>query len=226
MEGDDEKISSLAAQILALARDDILIHLRFFDTALAGLSWRERPRTLCLATDGSVCYYDPVFLLQAYREEPRLVTRCCLHLLLHCIFSHNFQYDRLESDLWDLAADIVVENVILDLKLESVRLPRDGDAANKLRVLREDIGSLTAERIYRYFRHNPPSPGEREELERFFARDVHTLWRPREELEITEEQWRKISERIKADLKSFTSARAGSEALEQNLEETTRDRYD
>ncbi|MCH5344792.1 MAG: hypothetical protein J1E64_12200 [Acetatifactor sp.] len=226
MSSDDKKISSLASQILALSHDDILVHLRFFDTALANLKWQEKPRTLCMATDGQNCYYDPVFILQAYKKEPKYVTRCYLHLLLHCIFSHNFQYDKLETETWDLAADIAVENVILDMKLPGVTLEQDEDAGRKLKVLREDVGPLTAERIYRYLRHNPLTPKEREELTKLFVRDVHTLWKPREELEITMEQWKKISERIKADLKSFTKAKSGAETLEQNLEETTRDRYD
>ena len=52
------------------------------------------------------------------------------------------------------------------------------------------------------------------------------LWVPREEVVMTLEQWKKISERIKADLKSFTKAKTGAETLEKNLEEATRDRYD
>ncbi len=226
MATDERQISALAAQIMTLAHDDILVHLRFFDTALSNLRRQEKPHTLCMATDGQSCFYDPVFILQAYKQEPRYVTRCYLHLLLHCIFSHSFQYDKLEASLWDLAADIAVENVILDMRLSGVALDQDEDARRKLTILREDIGPLTAERIYRYLRHNPLTSREREELEGLFVRDVHTLWKPREELSVTMEQWKKISERIKADLKSFTKAKSGAETLEQNLEETTRDRYD
>ncbi|MCM1046312.1 MAG: VWA-like domain-containing protein [Candidatus Gastranaerophilales bacterium] len=223
---EDKKISDLAAQILTLSRDNILIHLRFFDMALANLRWQERPRTLCIATDGQNCYYDPVFVLQSYKDSPKYVTRCYLHLLLHCIFSHGFQYDKLDGGLWDLAADIAVENVILDMRLSGAALEKDEDMRRKLQILRQDAGALTAERIYHYLRHNPPSQREREELTGLFARDVHTLWKPREELEMNLEQWKKISERIKADLKSFTKAKNGAETLEQNLEEVTRDRYD
>lgn len=226
MDQNDKKISALARQILGLAHDDILMHLRFFDMALAELGWQEKAGSGCLATDGRNCFYDPVFLLREYKREPNLIARSYLHLLLHCIFAHSFRYDKLEADLWDLAADIAVENVILELKLPGVALKRDEDALRKIRVLKEDIGALTAERIYRYLRHNPLTAGEREELQGFFARDVHTLWKPREELEITMEQWKKISERIKADLKSFTRAKSGARTLEQNLEETTRERYD
>lgn len=221
-----KKMLVLAGQILNLAHDDILIHLRFFDMALANLRWKPREHTGCLATDGVNCYYDPIFLLQAYQREPKYITRCYLHLLLHCIFSHSFQYNKLETDLWDLAADIAVENVILDMKLAGVTLEQDVDAARKLRVLQEDIGALTAERIYRYLRNHPMTPNERTELIRLFQKDVHALWKPAEEVEVSLEQWKKISERIKADLKSFTKAKSGAESLEKNLEETTRDRYD
>ena len=48
----------------------------------------------------------------------------------------------------------------------------------------------------------------------------------RVELVITQELWKKISERVKADLKSFTKGKPGAETLEKNLEEATRDRYD
>lgn len=222
----DKKISALAGEILRLAHDDILVHLRFFDVALMKLKLKERKGSLCMATDGQNVFYDPVYILHVYKKEPKLVTRMYLHLLLHCVFSHNFQYDKLEGELWDMAADIAVENVVIEMKLSGAGLESDSDAERKLRVLKEDAGALTAERIYRYYRNNPPSQREKDEIAKLFKRDLHTLWKPAEQLEITMEQWKKISERIKADLKSFTKAKAGAEVLEKNLEETTRDRYD
>lgn len=226
MSADEKRCSDLAAQVLALARDALLVRLRFFDAALAQLKPVERKGLDCLATDGTACYYDPVYVLKIYQENPRLVNRQYLHLLLHCIFSHSFQYDRLETEKWDLAADIAVENVILDMGLEGTALEQDANAVRKLKVLREDIGPLTAERIYRFLRHTPLTPTEEQELRRLFQKDVHALWKPAEKLEITREQWKKISERVKTDLKSFTKAKSGAESLEKNLEETTRDRYD
>lgn len=228
METDKKRISSLAERIMALAHDDILMHLRFFDMPLAQLKYRERLAIDCLATDGQTLFYDPVYVLKCYQDDPKYITRTYLHMLLHCIFSHSFQYDRLESDKWDLAADIATENVIIDMKLPGAALEQDEDAARKLKILREDVGPLTAERIYRYFRHNPLTPSEEAELRKLFMKDRHELWKPseQEQLEITREQWKKISERVKADLKSFTKAKAGAETLEKNLEEAVRERYD
>lgn len=88
------------------------------------------------------------------------------------------------------------------------------------------MGALTAERIYKYMRHNPVTPRERQELTRLFYRDNHERWTPKEEIQMTAEQWRQIGERVKADLKSFTQSRAGTQGLEKNLAEATRDRYD
>lgn len=223
---EDAKISSLAAQVMGIARDDILIHLRFFDRALAELACRERRKMGCFATDGSTCFYDPVYVLKCYQDNPKYITRAYLHMLLHCIFFHSFQYDKLEMDKWDLAADIAVENVILDLRLAGAALEEDEVSARKLKILQEDVGSLTAERIYRYFVRNPLTDREQDEWKRSFVRDVHSLWKPAEQLIMTKEQWEKISERVKADLKSFTKVKADAGSLMKNLEEATRDRYD
>ena len=51
MAADEGKIRALANQILTLSHDDILMHLRFFDTALAQLKRKERAKTGCFATD-------------------------------------------------------------------------------------------------------------------------------------------------------------------------------
>lgn len=220
------QLEELAEQVMHLAHDELLIHLRFFDVALAELNLTQRPQGVLMATDGISCYYDPAFVLKAYQKEPKQVARTLLHVLLHCIFFHQFQYDKLDGEAWDFATDVAVENVIQDMALCGVTLEEDQDRERKLRILREDVGALTAEKLYRYFRLNPPSPSEKEELRKLFFRDSHELWKPTEELVMTQEQWKKISERVKADLKSFTKGRAGAETIEKNLEEATRDRYD
>lgn len=225
-ENRQQKIGELAGQILALARDNILVSLRFLDVALLHLEWQDKGAIGCIATDGSTVWYDPEYILKLYQRDPRLVTRSMLHLLLHCIFYHSFAYDKVERELWDLAVDMAVEAVIQEMGLAMTSLDTDGEAEGKLRVWREDVGALTAERIYKYMRHNPITPRERQELIRLFYRDNHERWVPAEEIQMTPEQWKKIGERVKADLKSFTKSRTNTQGLEKNLTEATRDRYD
>lgn len=226
METKNEKISSLAGEIMRLSHDDILMHLRFFDRALAALRPAEKPGTEEFATDGQLCFYDPMLVLKCYRESQALVTRTYLHMLLHCIFAHHFRYDRLEARLWDLAADMAVENVILELGMEGSALEQDTVLTRKLESWKEKAQSLTAERLYRCFAENPLAPEEERELSALFSRDSHSLWMPVQRLEMTREQWEKISRRVKTDLKSFARRKSGTGSLEKNLEEATRERYD
>lgn len=223
---EEQKKSKLAAKVLSLARDSIMINLRFLDTALSRLTLVEREGILPAAVDGTRIFYDKTAVLKEYQKEPNRIFRLYLHMLFHCIFYHSFQYDKVEQENWDLAADIAVENAVLELAVYQGELETDSEARAKLRVLREDAGALTAERIYRYFKNNPPSEHAKAEYRRFFKRDEHIFWQPEEELAISAQDWKKISERVKADLKSFSRTKGNSESLEKNLGEATRERYD
>ena len=226
MEKDNETITSLAREVMRLSRDDILMHLRFFDRALSALRLEEKPGTERLATDGRSCFYDPVWILKRYREEPAWITRAYLHMLLHCVFAHQFRYDRLDRAVWDLAADLAVENVILELGLSGAALGGDALLARKLEGLKAKAGGLTAERLYRYFDAHS-LPGEEEKaLRQLFFRDAHSLWTPGERLEMTQKQWEKIGRLAKTELKAFARRKSGTGSLEKNLEEATKERYD
>lgn len=221
-----EKTALLAAKVMQLARDNIVVNLRFLDVALSRLKLELRGGLGGVATDGEKLYYDPVWLLKKYQEEKDYPVRMYLHILLHCVFYHGFEYEEKEQELWDLAVDAAVENVILELNLHMAVLETDAEARNKLHYLKEDAGVLTAERIYRYLKNNPLTPGERGQWQRLFYRDVHSYWQQTQQFVVSQEQWKKISERIKADLKSFSKDKNNSESLEKNLAEATKDRYD
>lgn len=226
MDKHNEIISSLAGEIMGLSRDDILMHMRFFDRALTALRLAEKPGTEEFATDGHFCFYDPARVLRCYRDEPARITRTYLHMLLHCVFAHHFRYDRLEGPVWDLAADIAVENVVLELGLGGAALEQDMVLCRKLEGLKEKAGSLTAERLYRYFAAGSLSAEAEKELRELFFRDAHSLWRPAERSETAQGQWDKISRQVKTNLKAFANRRSGTGSLVKNLEETTKERYD
>lgn len=222
----ETKIELLAARIMKLARDSIIMHLRFLDTAMAELTAQPGKVQGCMACDGRHLYYDPVFVLQKYQEEPNSITHMYLHVLLHCIFYHGFQYDKLEQEYWDMAADLAVENTILEIGFPDIALRQDEEARRKLHWMKIDAGGLTAEKIYRYFLLNGMGPLERQELTALFYKDAHSYWRGQEELTVTMEQWKKISGRVKTDLKTFSQDKNRSESLEKNLAEATREKYD
>ena len=220
------RISALAREIIKLAHDGILINMRFLDVALSKLVLEERADMGDFAFDGATLYYDPALLLTGYREEPNYMVRLYLHVLLHCIFYHSFQTDKLEREYWDLASDIAVENTILEMNLHLSVLSSDSALQSRLDILKKQAGGLTAEKIYRHFRIEPPSNKAVREWNKLCHHDTHIYWDKKEELELSQEEWRKVSERIKADLKSFSKDKNNAQSMEENLREATKERYD
>lgn len=227
MENSREKISRLAEKLMSYARDSILVNLRFLDVAASALSLEAREGLSGFASDGMKIYYDPVFLLKKYKEEPAFALRMYLHILFHLIFSHSFQYDKLDKEAWNLAADIAAEAAVMELELPGGSLAIDEQKERKLRGIKADIGALTAEKVYRYLKNFNISAKERRELSLLFFMDSHMLWEAGEEqeLSISAEQWRKLSERVRADLKSFSAGKTDSQSMEQSLNQAVKDRY-
>ena len=223
-----EKALPLADKIIRFARDSILVNMRFLSIAMSALLPEPSEDLRAAACDGTHIYYDPVFLLKKYKEEPAYVQRLYLHVLFHMIFYHSFRYDKVDREKWDIAADIAVENTILELNIPGSGLKKDEGALRKLKVLREDISALTAEKIYHYLKNNQVSDNEMAEYAKYFAMDTHIYWMPQEseEMVITLEQWKKLSERVQADLKSFSRGKNNSESLKTNLAQALKDRYD
>lgn len=221
-----QKIRSVADKILRLSHDSLLIHMRFLDVALSKLpvSCREGMGTHLFDGEGLVC--DPLLLVRQYEKEQALPVRLYLHTLLHAIFYHAYQTDKMNPEYWDMATDIAVEAVILDMDLHLVKLSDDAELGSQLALLKKQAGGLTAEKIYRHFRIEEPSTKASAQWNRLCKRDEHIYWNWKEELDLSQAEWRKISERIRADLKSFSKDKNNAESMTENLEEAVRERYD
>ena len=224
-------VSELASKIWSLSRDRLLINLRFLDVALSSLRFQSRQQSgqVCCdvnAPHGAVIYYDPTEVVRLYKKNPANVTRMYLHILLHCIFNHSYKYDRVEQELWDVSVDMAVENAALNLNLPGLETTGDRQRRETLAQWKTRVGTLTADRIYRSLKSDRLGVSELLELGLLFQRDVHERWGPSETLEVTAAQWKKISERIKAELKSFSEDKSDDKSILQNLEEATQDHYD
>ncbi len=222
------EMEHLADDLLRLARDTITVRFRFFDAALHRLKidyWHGL-KGVCLR--GDVLSIDPSFLLKEYVSEPGVAVRVYLHVLLHMIFFHPFQSDKTNEKFWNLATDLAVENIILDMRFAPAALSRDGLQRDKLHVLQKRVPQLTAEKIYREFLINDISEELEKEYVRLFTIDYHSYWHgggERDEVLIDEEDWKKITRRIRTELKAFSRGRSSSDAFEKNVEEAMRVRY-
>jgi hypothetical protein len=229
LESEFKKQDKYALELLRLAKDTITVRFRFFDAALGRMKTTLKRGLGGVATNGDEMFFDPVFILREYLEEPHVAVRAYLHMLLHCIFFHQFQYDKLNENYWNLATDIAVENIILDMDFPAASLTRDSEELDKLYRLKKRVKSLTAEKLYREFAVNGISYEYEMELKRLFTVDYHESWRSgetEEVLAISEEEWKKITKRIQTELKAFSKDSQGSESLEAELAEATRERYD
>ena len=221
-----EKAKEIAQQIWKLSRDKLLVNLRFLDRALSSLGFGSQYGLNGISCDGKTVFYDPLYVLEQYKKEPNRITRAYLHLLMHCIFNHSYHYAKLQQEQWDLAVDMAVENAILELGLSGMDTSRDEKEKEVLGAWRSRVGMLTAEKIYRRLLDEPMDAEEMASLRTLFFYDKHMSWVEQETIEITTEQWKKISERIKAELKSFSKDKMDKKSMIQNLEEATKEHYD
>lgn len=222
------RIEDLASRIIESAESSVLMNCRFIRSAMGQLTWEARPGSAGFFCDGEHVYYDPALVIRRFKNDKNSISRIMMHILMHFVFHHGSDYEKKRTDIWDLACDIAVENIIMEIGVSQLALKDDPKRTVKLAVLSERAKGLTAQSLYRLMLVEEPSIRETEELISLFKRDSHELWVPKEkeEIVISAEQWKRISERVKADLKSFSKGSIDAKSLEAALNEATRERID
>ena len=117
-------------------------------------------------------FYDPAYVLNRYKREPNVITRAYLHLLMHCIFNHAYRYEKMHQELWDIAADMAVENAILELGLSGLEVFRDEKRKEVLSEWKNRVGVMTADRIYKKLLDAPIDPEDIASLRTLFFYDI------------------------------------------------------
>lgn len=251
MDPTEEELQKLAREILVLSRNTLLVNLRFMDMALSRLSYLPIEEGT-LMTDGKYILFEPRHVLKNYRLAREIPVRDYLHIVMHCVFRHMFVGPTVNRVYWDLACDIAVENALTEFALLSVRAPRESLQKPGLDRLRKQIGMITAEKIYRYLMNSAMSEQEAASLRGAFYADDHEIWYMTDEQKEkrygaafaqgtdenggeaesgsrseTEQDWKKVSERMQVDMETFGKQRGfGAGALVQNLAEVNREKYD
>lgn len=224
-----EEVLKLADEIIRLARDTITVRFRFFDVALAKVKLvpdKEHNENCFCIKDGNILY-NPNLLLKTYTKEPQIAVRGILHILFHLVFLHQFKIEVLDSNYWNLATDIAVEKVILELDFKGAELKRDSEEKHELEALKRKINTFTADKIYREFMANPLDEATKEIYEKLFCIDSHESWHETEsdEIIISEDEWKKISRRVKSEIENFSNGKHESDTLTKNLIKANKDRY-
>ena len=170
------KIKEIAKKIMFSSKNSLIVHLRFLDAAINKLPLTEYDEYVCV--DGKTIKYNPRFILQCYSFNKNLVTRTYLHMILHCTFTHFYVGPHIIRDLWDIACDAAVENILEELSttedyiaVEHTQIWHDTMAA-----IKENVNRPTAEKIYRYYVDQKLSEKEIEQLYGVFLADDHSVW--------------------------------------------------
>ena len=175
MKSDPDKYTELAENIIKVARNTLIVNLRFMDSAMSRLY--SKPYDGTVATDGQFVYFNPIHILKSYKQGKEIPPHIYLHMVMHCVFQHFFiDFGRMDRELWDIACDVAVEAVILDLKVGSVNLNTDHTRRAELNKLKSKCKFLTAECIYRYLLERNESEEELFHLAGKFRFDDHSLW--------------------------------------------------
>lgn len=176
MNDQTNRYSDLTAEVLSVAKAQILIQMRFLDRALFELKPKENME-LPLATEGSHLFYQPRALLHAYRQEQSFAIRVWGHMLMHCLFRHMFVSNIVDEEKWNLSCDMAAEAVLISLNLRQLRAQSGQSEREKvLETIAAQVKLLSAERIYRYLL-NAQLPKETfDQWRQLFFVDDHVLW--------------------------------------------------
>ena len=171
-----EKILQLSKDVLSVARNTLIINLRFMDKAISMLDVHESLIVKDISVTGKDIIYNPLFILKSFSKERELVPRMYLHMILHCVYQHFWIGVGINQDYWDLACDIAVEQTINDLDLDSVRTSRVEEQVAELEIFKRKVKYVTADMLYRYFLSIKISDKELVRLKGIFSQDNHSLW--------------------------------------------------
>lgn len=188
----NEEKSALGVEILKNCRNELYSFFPYLDGAFASVAYESSEEVREIGTEGNVFYFDTGFLLSCYGRNPVVVRRGYLHMLLHCLYLHLFHGEEYRRDIWNLACDIAVEQVIERENLPGLRLPDNPVRKRCLEKFRNQ--SLSAERIYGMLVQGMFADSL-EEVAAAFCFDDHSLWYAHGESERiarTKSKWEKI----------------------------------
>ena len=240
MHDNKEKLVRTGCAVLEASKNELFVAMRFLDIALNSLGYEMDLSMRSIGTDSEDIRFNPLWLVENYRNDSVLVNRAYLHMLLHCVFRHMFHNEDKDEALWDLSCDIAVTSIIDDMKYRCVSLTVPDERQAMYDRLHEQMKVLTAEGIYKALKKRPPAYLEMEKLKKFFTVDDHVFWDSKkddekdddqkddqEQQEKKEEKWQEILSKMRTNIETFSrDATDLAAGLYDYIRVETRQRYD
>lgn len=170
------KLSEYAQKIMDISRTSASFKMKFLSNAITFLQLQESQYNL--AVDGEFIYYNPLYVIEKYREDATYLDYAFLHMTVHCLFQHLFMRKQVDHQLWNAACDIYafyIINSANDPKLlhsDAIRLAEEKDILAKAC---KDIKILTPEHLVVWLDEHPDIM-EKIIRKSLFLVDSHDVW--------------------------------------------------
>ena len=216
------KAQQLAERVMKSVQQEIVSYMPYLNRAVLHMpvlfytpEEGKMEQAVSFGTDGQNFYALASIVMQMFEQSSNQVIRLYLHSIMHCLFSHMFTYERLNTQYWDLAADIAAENVILSLDWPRCEIDGDDIRRQYLAKTIDVCGKGNAETIYAYLCTHEK---ERDEMLRrafMFRQDRHDVWaqdqKNKQDTKELDHQWQDIKKNTAMDVESY-ERRRGKEA--------------
>lgn len=190
-------------KIFEFIKSELFLDLPYMSIALNELEPNYHDRLNTFATNGDILYFSSEQLMRLIKTNPLYLNRAYLHSVLHCIFAHLWQRRNRNSDLWNIACDIVVEYTIDHLEKKSVKRILSYMRQSVYKEIEEK--GVSAQNVYMYLLSCQPKDVMAYKSE-FFC-DDHVFW-PKESQENmkssdveNQKRWSKISRQTSMEQK-------------------------
>lgn len=230
----EEHFEHIGVRILEGSRNALYMNMRYLDVALSSLACEMTTDIPRIGTDGFRLLYEPHYLADLYRENPMLVNRVYLHMIMHGVFRHLLKPAREDRLLWNVSCDIAVEALIDGMHHRSIRMGVHPFRKVLYSELQDKLKVLTAEGIYRVLKEKELSQGQLARLVQEFCIDDHTYWPklpdgkkpPSPMIQRLQKKWQDIGEKMQTELQMGTDPDRGNGELLGKLQVENRERYD
>lgn len=167
----NDEANKLVEDSISYVQNDLLMKFSFLDKAFQQLELKLSD-TYNITSDGKCIYCNGEYILKLFLDNTESLTKQYLHTVLHCILQHQFDKSHIDFNIWNLACDIAVENIIIQL----LKNTDNSEQLKEIKKLKEAIGSMTAENIYDYYMEHRLIPKRYDYLCGLFKGDEHEIW--------------------------------------------------
>ncbi len=225
------RAQQICEDILKNTRNQLYLNMRFLDNALAQLYPAGDMEMSPAGSDGDLFYYQPEKLMAMFKKSREQVNRLYLHTLFHCIFCHIYPDNKVDQEYWNLACDVVVEEIIDGLYVKCVHRPVTMVRRQAEALLLEKGKVMTAQKVYRRLCSLHLAKAKIEELKREFTLDDHRKWydsgKNKSQSQIQKKKWEDLRNKMQTEMETFSKeASKGSKSLMDQLHVENRQKYD